>query len=68
MLNITEDEDEGVRKSASRSLGCSLARVGRDDISWACLDFVQRHCFETLTAICGTRPEYVQQLLHWIRR
>lgn len=68
MLEITEDEDEGVRKAAARSLGGSLSRIGREDLSWACLDHVQRRCFESLSDICGTRPEYVQQLLRWIRR
>ena len=45
-----------------------MAQVGREDRSYAIVEFVQRQAFAMLTQLCRHEPAYVRQLLAWILR
>ena len=67
MLQMTEDEDDALRKESARCLGKCLQRLSGSDLEHATLDFVQRACFTALAGNCCGDLAFLQQLLDWIR-
>ena len=68
MLQLTEDEDDALRKESARCLGSALQLLAGRNLEHTTVDFVQRACFTALAKHCFRDVACVQQLLDWIYR
>ena len=66
-LQLTEDEDASVRSNSAACLGEAMS-CPDEDLSLACVAYIQRRCFVHMMDRFGGQVEYVQYLLDQIYR